>query len=222
MRTLRQKFLVSSGLATAALIGCAGLTPGLAQQTETTAGVAAAVNPAARGTPPVTPSHDLSVGANVFRQERVETQAQGQAQMLFLDGSSVTVGPDSNVVLDDFVYAPDQEGGKLVLAMSKGVARFVGGRLSKLGEVTIKTGVAEIGIRGGVAIIEVDGATGATRATLLYGVSLTVKTQEGLIQRITRPGFTVGVPSRGASPTAPTRASSATISASLGKLDGHS
>ncbi len=110
--------------------------------------MAAAVNPAATGTPPAQDERVLTVGTNVFTQERIVTGERGQAQMLFLDESALTIGPNSDMVLDEFVYDPDAQTGSLVINATKGVFRLVGGKISKKNPVLLKTPTATIGIRG--------------------------------------------------------------------------
>ena len=72
-----------------------------------TVGRAAAVNPATLGTPPGEQSRTLLVGTDVVFKERIQTKDDGQTQILFLDQSTLTVGPNSLIVLDEFVYDPN-------------------------------------------------------------------------------------------------------------------
>lgn len=133
------------------------------------AGVAGQVNPAVEGQLTGEKSRVLFVGSDVFRDEVVRTDNSGLAHLMFLDQSSLTVGPNSEVVIDRFVYDPDSNTGKLTLSATKGVLRFVGGALSKTGDVEIKTPVGSLGIRGGVGVVEIDGPRGETIFCFLYG-----------------------------------------------------
>ena len=73
-------------------------------------------------------------------------------QVLLVDGSTFTVGPGSDLVIDKFVYDPKKKTGEVVATFSKGVARFVGGKISKnVGGVTINTPAGALAIRGGMA-----------------------------------------------------------------------
>lgn len=74
---------------------------------EDSIGVTAAVNPQASGQPPSQQRRELRVGVNVVANARIVTTAEGQVQMLFRDESAFTIGPNSDVVLDEFVYDPD-------------------------------------------------------------------------------------------------------------------
>ncbi|MFY7961592.1 MAG: FecR family protein, partial [Elsteraceae bacterium] len=157
-------------------------------QAQEKSGVAAAVNPNAVSTPPGQTSRTLLIGADVIFRERIATQADGQVQLIFLDESSLTVGPGSDVTIDEFVYDPRAKTGKMSVKITGGLVRFVGGRISKSGDVSINTPVSVIGVRGGMGYVEVT-ATSAT-ATNLFG-TLSVKGATGGEQIISRPGFAV-------------------------------
>src|SRR5436190_1628489 len=133
-----------AGAAVAALLS----GPALAQEV----GVTAAVNPQATGTPPERATRTLSVGIDMFRNEKITTGPEGKTQLLFVDGSALSIGPNSDVVLDEFVYDPATGNGKLAMTATKGVFRLVGGKISKNEPVTLKTPTATIGIRGGVVL----------------------------------------------------------------------
>lgn len=89
----------------------------------------------------------LSSGDGVFQNEIVKTAASSSAQLLFLDETSMTVGPNSLVALDRFVYDPNRKTGNVVLNVTKGAFRFVTGSASSR-SYKVKTPVATIGVRG--------------------------------------------------------------------------
>ncbi|MDP1837908.1 MAG: FecR domain-containing protein [Reyranella sp.] len=138
------------------------------------------------GLPPAGTERILRVGIDVQANERVTTKADDRAHVVFLDGTALTVGPNSVLVIDKYVYDPDRKAGEMALSTTKGVFRFVGGAISKNTEVTIKTPSATIGIRGGIATVEV-AEGGATKARLFYGDALRV-TGLGTTQIATRAG----------------------------------
>jgi len=210
-----RRSLVLALVVTSALAGAAS-----AQTPPTKIGVAAAVNQQLTGTPPSAASRVLQIGNDVFHRERLVTDARGQAQMLFVDGSAFTVGPDSDLLLDEFVYDPASGTGKLAATAAKGVIRFVGGKLSKNQPVTISTPTATIGIRGGIGIVSVDASSGATRATFLFGQEMTVTSATGAVERVARPGFTTTVQTRATAPTAAVKATGDQIKQNLDQLNG--
>lgn len=181
------------------------------------AGVAAAVNTNTSGRLGDT-SRTLFIGNDVFRDERVSTDANGRAQLLFLDQSAVTIGPSAELTIDRFVYDERTKLGTLAVQASRGLIRFVGGDLSKAQDVVVRTPTAVIGIRGGITLINVD-ANGGTQAVFVFGSQMTVSSsQSGQTQTITRPGFSVTVaPNQG--PTNPVRVPGPTLTGLLAQLE---
>lgn len=153
-------------------------------------GVTSAVRPDVRGTPPERQTRILSVGVDLFANEVIQTSSRGQTHLLFVDGSALTVGPGAELKLDRFVYDPDTKTGELVITASKGLMRFVGGRLSKKNPVIFKTPTAVIGIRGGIAMMQIgDGeTTPPSSVTMHYGDQVFMESG-GQRQTMNRPGF---------------------------------
>ena len=167
---------------------CCCLTmPGLAQ-----VGVTTAASGEPRGTPPALPERILRVGIDVQANERITTRTNDRAHLVFLDGSALTIGPESDLVIDRFVYDPNRSVGDLAINFSKGVFRFVGGTISKKSEVIVTTPWGSIGIRGGIMMIAT-GSDGSTVATFLYGDAMTVRSQ-GVTSKATRAGSQILVP----------------------------
>ncbi|MBV9861667.1 MAG: FecR domain-containing protein [Alphaproteobacteria bacterium] len=206
-----------AALALAALGIGAVAQPAAAQQR---VGVSGAVNPAATGTPPGGAARQLVIGQDVLFKERIATTAGGQTQILFLDESSMTVGPNSDLVIDQFLYDPNTGTGKLAMNATRGVMRFIGGKLSKQDNaVTVTTGTATIGIRGGAFLLsQVPG--GKLDVIFIYGKGLTITGAGGVTQTITRPGFAVSVAGPGAPPSPPAPAPSGALTTTLSQLDG--
>ncbi len=115
-------------------------------------GVAAAVNQSALGVPPGASGRTITLGDNVIHNEHVTTGGEGLVQILLVDGTAFTVGPNSDLTIDDFVYDPNAGTAKVAATLTRGVFRFIGGRTSKTGGATIKTPVGTAGIRGGIFV----------------------------------------------------------------------
>lgn len=152
------------------------------------------------GQPPTASERILRVGIDVQANERVTTKADDRAHVVFLDGTALTIGPNSVLVIDRYVYDPDRKTGDIALSTTRGVFRFVGGAISKNSEVTVKTPSATIGIRGGIAQIAV-AESGATSANFLYGDAMRV-TNLGQTTIATRSGSQIQV-APGEPPTKP-------------------
>ncbi len=193
------------------------VSPGAAQQR---IGVSSAVNPDVTGIPPNAAPRRLVLGQDVVFRERITTGPGGQTQVLFVDQSSMTVGPNSDMVIDEFVYDPNAGAGKLAASLTRGVFRYVGGKLSKQDNaVTFQTPAATIGIRGGLILVDL-APDGRLEVIFGYGTGVTITGLNGISQTITRPGFQVTVAGRGAAPSAPAPAPPGATTAILAQLDG--
>jgi hypothetical protein len=95
---------LSSLLLTSASVAALSLawapTPALAEKV----GVTAAVKPDAfsDGAP-------VTIGSSVFYNQRINTSGSGLVQVLLVDGSTFTVGPGSDLVIDKFRLRPQEE-----------------------------------------------------------------------------------------------------------------
>jgi hypothetical protein len=167
------------------------------------------------GKPPAEAERVLHVGVDVQANEAITTGAADRAQLLFLDGSSLTVGPQARLVIDRFVYDPVAKKGDLAVHVGEGVFRFVGGRISKTRPVSIVTPNASLTIRGGIMLIDVQPAR--TVATFVFGVEMTV-IANGVKQTVSRPGWQVTVLA-GAAPGAPVQATQGSLSPEFAKLE---
>ena len=183
-------------------------------------GIDSAVNPNALGIPPGALPRRLVLGQDVVFNERITTEAGGQTQILFVDESTLSVGPNANMVIDQFVYDPNTGAGKFAASLTRGVFRFVGGKLSKQDNaVTMRTPTATIGIRGGVMLVDL-AADGKLSVYKVYGKSVTITGLNGVSQTITGNGFEVTVSGPGASPSDPAKSPPGATAALNNQLDG--
>jgi len=192
---IRREWLLGVGL----LSGGLGVALGAGAQpaaADSAIGAVAAVKPDAFGAPPSANEQTLVIGAGVVENEKIRTDADGTANLIFADRSTLTVGKGSEVTLDKFVYDPGTKSGGMVLNLSQGALRFVGGQLSKDGNVTVKTPTATMTIRGGIGLFFTT-PDGGSIGLLFYGNALT-DTKTG--QEINRPGFMFRFPPGGGAP----------------------
>jgi hypothetical protein len=151
-------------------------------------GVTSAAEGDPRGKPPAEAERVLRVGVDVQANEVITTQANDRAHLMFLDGTSLSVGPNAQLTIDKFVYDPATKTGDLAINASKGVFRLVGGKISKTNAINITTPSSTIGIRGGISIFNV--GQQETRSIFVFGISMTVGAG-GKLEIVTRPGFQV-------------------------------
>jgi hypothetical protein len=102
----------------------------------------------------------LVVRDTVHQDEAIETSVSSASEIVFLDDTKISLGPNTRLKLDHFVFDPDPARGKFVLTAVKGVFRFVSGNLAKESYV-IRTPTVTIGVRGTVfsVVTNEEGAT---------------------------------------------------------------
>jgi hypothetical protein len=167
------------------LIASQAMTPSLAQQV----GTATAVNPLSESTPPGETTAPLRVGARIIHKERIHTTSSGTVQLAFLDKSTLSIAPNTNIVINEFVYDPESGKGHMLTSLTQGALRFVGGAISHAGEASIVTPAAAIGIRGGTVTIVID-RTGV-HVIDQFGI-VTIHNAAGTTV-LSRPGFEVTI-----------------------------
>lgn len=189
--------LALAGLATAARI----MPPDVAHAQQV--GTATAVNPTTESTQPGASTISLTVGANIVHKERIHTTPSGSVQLLFMDKSTLSIAPNTNLVIDEYVYDPRSNSGHMLTNLAEGALRFVGGALSHQGEASITTQDAAIGIRGGTVTV-VHGPNG-TKVIDHFGV-MTITNGAGTVT-ISRPDFFVTIADWNTPPSPPQRVS---------------
>ncbi|MEM7522731.1 MAG: FecR domain-containing protein [Pseudomonadota bacterium] len=164
-------------------------------------GILAAVNLDVTGERPTENPRLLSIREKLITNERVTTSASGGGQVLFLDQTSLTLSPSSDIVLDKYVYDPNTQAGGVTVSVLKGAMRLVGGRITKTNAATIRTPSATIGIRGGIGQVNVR-QDGSAQYLHIAGESSTITTEDGEIV-VTREGGAVeiGPPADGGAAT---------------------
>lgn len=181
---------LAAGVAAAALLSAQ--SPAVAK-----VGVAAAVNTDARGRAPGAAPRVISLGQTVIFNEEIITDGRGLVQVLLLDGTTFTVGPNSQLTIDEFVFNPATGDAKVVATVAKGAFRFIGGQTSRRPDgATIKTPVGTIGIRGAMVEGRVESSDKAL-FSMIFGDEVQFSGRDGRRSRIYEPGYTLVV--RGAS-----------------------
>ena len=90
---------------------------------------------------------ELTVGADIFLGDKVITDAKGLVEIKFSDSTKLVVGPNSSLVIEDYLLRDDGSNGKLAINALSGTFRFVTGRAAK-DRYLIETPTGTIGVRG--------------------------------------------------------------------------
>ena len=99
------------------------------------------------------------IGLEVWKNDTLCTGPDGSIGVVFNDDTLLSLGPESVLVIDEFVFAPRQGKFSFVIRILKGTAVYLSGLISKLApEATyFETPSASIGFRGTKFAIKVEG-----------------------------------------------------------------
>jgi hypothetical protein len=147
------KNLLLSAFLALAPAAAAAQAPGL-QRIGAAGGVTGLVRATAPG---AAEARAIKSGAPLFLNDRVVTDGKARLQVMLLDETVFTVGPNSDVQLDEFVYDPSNDAGKVSVKIAKGAFRFVTGKVARKDpeNMKVKLSVGTIGIRGTQFLVNV-------------------------------------------------------------------
>lgn len=97
------------------------------------------------------------LGQVVFESDGLRTGADGKIGVTLNDDTRLSLGPNSELKLEQFKFTPADSAFGLALKFVKGAATYVSGRIAKLAPDSIKleTPAAIIGVRGTTLAIRV-------------------------------------------------------------------
>ena len=97
-----------------------------------------------------TETRELKAGDKIYLNETIYAGASSGTQILLLDQSTFTVGEDSEVVMDTFVFDPETNDGKIVASVKQGSLKVISGLISKKNpdSLTVEVPEGTLGSRG--------------------------------------------------------------------------
>lgn len=89
-------------------------------------------------------------GLKLFENDMLKTAKDGSIGVIFNDDTVVALGPNSKLIIDEFVFSPEIGKLSFVTRMVRGTASFLTGIIGKLSpeSVKVETPVASLGSRG--------------------------------------------------------------------------
>lgn len=143
-----------------ALIASLSASPALSAS-----GTALGVNPAAE-LQSRAETRVLTVGSDIQIGDKVVTGPSGQVQIKFSDKTELVVGPNSSLLIEDYLLRADNSAGQFAIKALGGTFRFVTGQAEK-DRYKIETPTGTIGVRGTAFDFNVDPTE--TKALLFHG-----------------------------------------------------
>lgn len=92
----------------------------------------------------------LSNGSKIFFGDTVVSNNNSNAQILFLDQTILTLGEDTELTIDEFIYDPNSHEGSFVSNVKSGTVKFITGQISKKNpeNLEVKFPSGTLGARG--------------------------------------------------------------------------
>lgn len=92
----------------------------------------------------------LQGGDPVYLEDRLTTEADGRLQILLLDETVFTVGPESSITVKEFIYDASAGSGKLKADVIKGFFRIISGKIAHQDpeNMSVELPAGTIGFRG--------------------------------------------------------------------------
>jgi len=96
-------------------------------------------------------------GDAVYATDTIRTGADGTLGLTLQDDTRVSLGANSEMKVDRYVYAPGEGGLGMVLKFLRGMAVYVSGRMAKLApdSIRLETPTGIVGVRGTTVAIRV-------------------------------------------------------------------
>ena len=139
------------------------------------------------------------VGEPIYLNDEISTPAGASLQVLLRDQTVFSIGPNSTLVFDEFIFDPTSAGDlALTASVKKGTFKFISGKISKLkpGAMTLKLPNATASVRGTSVLGRVD-ESGASDIVLLTG-AVQLATQDAPAVDLIQPGWGVSIGETGA------------------------
>lgn len=98
-------------------------------------------------------------GLALHERDTLRTEADGTLGVILRDDTRLTLGPDSEIVIDGFAFEPAEARLGLLLRMARGAVSYVSGTIARLapGAVRVDTPVATATVRGTHLLVRVEG-----------------------------------------------------------------
>ena len=111
----------------------------------------------------------LNVGDPIFYGDTIKTDESGKSQIMFLDQTVMTIGSSTELIIDEFVYDPENTDGKLLSTIKSGSIKILTGKISEKNpeNLVVDTPAGTIGTRGTEFKAAIDPETSKSQILLI-------------------------------------------------------
>lgn len=102
-------------------------------------------------------SRRVHSGMHLFVGDVLVTGPDSAMGVVFNDDTVMSLGPDSEIAIDEFLFEPAGDRFDFAATMARGTAQFITGQMAKLNpeSMSVRTPMSTIGIRGTRFLVKV-------------------------------------------------------------------
>jgi FecR protein len=110
-------------------------------------------------------------GAHLLLNDLLQTSHDGAIGAILQDGTRLSLGPDTELKIDRFVYQPADGKFGLLIRLTRGAMAYISGKIAQFspGSVSVETPEAVLGLRGTEFIVSIDSAVPVNRSSANQG-----------------------------------------------------
>ena len=99
-----------------------------------------------------------AANTRLLKGDLVQTGKDGKVGMIFEDDTVISIGPNSRIVIENFLFQPNEKKLSFIARILQGTVSYLSGQIAKLAPnlVRIETPNATVGLRGTHVLIKVD------------------------------------------------------------------
>jgi hypothetical protein len=92
----------------------------------------------------------VRIGDPLFERDTIDTEADGEIGITFIDNTVMSAGPNSEVALEEYRFDSNNFNGSMLTELRKGTLSMVSGDIAKSSQsaMKVKTPAATLGVRG--------------------------------------------------------------------------
>jgi hypothetical protein len=100
----------------------------------------------------------VTTGDKIFEGDTLRTGTDGSLGTILKDDTFISLGPNSELVISEFLFVPAEGKFSIITRMLKGTAAYLSGVIAKLSpqSVRFETPLASVGIRGTKFLVNVN------------------------------------------------------------------
>lgn len=100
----------------------------------------------------------VSKGMYIQRGDLLKTDAKGAVGLVFSDDTLISMGPNSAIMIDDYLFEPLEKKLSFIARILRGTISYISGQIAKLSPESVRVVVPDgtIGVRGTHVLIKVE------------------------------------------------------------------